>query len=298
MNTFVEKLLEYIQYAVVNCAPENEAALRRIASRMILCVNEEGISAKYDEKKNEVSVSVRLIEYVWIVSYTYPILYQYIQERREKDLNGSISFEENKETRMCMSMLEWAHRTYVVGENIGPWPDEFPVPKHPDEIVHAGEPVHVAQEFSLLIIAFVILHEIGHKYLQHAFTKDENVSNEQEKDADRFALDWVLGYERIEDAAREKRTIGIALGMTAFLTLEIHTGHETHTHPSMLRRLYDFAVEYGNDDNSIVWAIAVVFMKLHMEIRGIEAPAAKEGTFKEQYDIYSEVIENSRRIEH
>jgi hypothetical protein len=130
-------------------------------------------------------------------------------------------------------------------------------------------------------MAFVLLHELAHLDYGHAPCSGA-WSFHQEKDADRFAADWLL------DSTQQKlpmhRRINILNGMSIALiwitVRNIYLGPtDSDTHPEGYDRLFqvlDHAINPGDEiESSMAWYFVMIILFVHMDNADYELDSSK-----------------------
>jgi len=295
INSPIKLIMEHIPYAIINVAPEREEEFLAEHSNLIIKFsNSNSPNASAKPIENIITFNRGLAELCWSAAYSYPILYEHVIEKSELRSSAIIEFDE-PEHRKCIDLLNWAFRNSFNSQSIE-WPDHLPKPYKLPEDIEKKLPEHVAQEWGLTALAFIGHHELAHITLNHSTSVSADVRISQEKDADRTAAEWILGCNGIPEMNYMKRVIGIALGLLVFMCRELYTIADPTLHPRWFDRYYDFAENYfGDEEFAHVWALALVFLKLHMDGAGIDAPARINGSLKHGVDEYLDIIARERK---
>jgi hypothetical protein len=127
--------------------------------------------------------------------------------------------------------------------------------------------------------AWILLHELGHLKLGHARTEGYR-SLVQEKEADRFAAEWMV------DGARESRSserdvdrlcslFGIALALLWATVFNVYFGQsESRTHPEAYDRLFqvlDQVIDRTDEQEYFgVWQSVATLLFIHMHSAGYD----------------------------
>ena len=89
----------------------------------------------------------------------------------------------------------------------------------------------------MIAIAFIVLHELAHLKLRHERCEGP-ASIEQEKEADRFAAEWLLNASD-SSSTRCNNFLGIAIALLWLTVFNVYIGPGNYrTHPSGYDRLY------------------------------------------------------------
>ena len=124
-----------------------------------------------------------------------------------------------------------------------------------------------------IALAFILLHELAH--LKYRHTKCEGfVSIQQEKDADRFAAEWLMEAASEEGhAARLNAQYGISVSLLWLTIFNVFMGEKaTTTHPQGHERLFqvlDHVIDrHDDDENDLVWKFVSLMLSGHMRAAG------------------------------
>ena len=122
--------------------------------------------------------------------------------------------------------------------------------------------------------AFILLHEVGHLKLEHTRS-----TYETEKDADRFAAEWMseAAFSSSGDVEGDRLSamFGIAVALLWLTVFNVFFGQqEATTHPEGYDRLYqvlDHTIGWGNrDEHQIVWYFVSLMLFIHMWAAGFD----------------------------
>lgn len=129
-------------------------------------------------------------------------------------------------------------------------------------------------------MAFVLLHELAHLHNQHTRRSGYD-SYEQEKEADRFAADWLVDSRDESAAHRLNCLLGISVALLWETIYNIFFGpRRSDTHPEGYDRLFnvlDSTSDLINDDAAhIVWWHVDCMLYGHMGAAGIQVETLPE----------------------
>lgn len=129
-------------------------------------------------------------------------------------------------------------------------------------------------------LAFLLLHELAHivnrdtKVACEAETPfsdpdpDEvNASIHQEKRADQWAAERLLGVEGKDEAVRLLRRMGVATASLWLTVIRVYIDHVTGSHPPAWDRLYETLNPYL-DEVDPVWGFVVISLMTHLHTAG------------------------------
>ena len=129
-------------------------------------------------------------------------------------------------------------------------------------------------------LAFLMLHEVAH--ILNRDTKvdceaetpfadpdpdDVNASIHQEKRADRWAAERMLGVEGKDEAVRLLRRMGAATATLWLTAIRVYIDHVPGSHPPAWDRLYETLNPYL-DEVDPVWGFVVISLMVHLHTAG------------------------------
>jgi hypothetical protein len=145
---------------------------------------------------------------------------------------------------------------------------------------------------------WIILHEIGHLHLGHVSCRGyESIS--QEKEADRFATDWLLdgaSSSRNAEASRTNALFGVAIALIWVTVFNVFLGQmETATHPQGYDRLFqilDQTIDRQNkDEHVMVWYFVVEMLRIHMWSAGYDFDREAKHAYQDPRDYANHLID-------
>ncbi len=146
--------------------------------------------------------------------------------------------------------------------------------------------------------AWIILHEIGHLHSGHVSCREyESIS--QEKEADRFATDWLLeGAHTSKDAesSRANALFGIAIALIWLTVFNVYLGQmESSTHPQGYDRLFqvlEYALDRPNEaEHDIIWFFVVEMLRKHMWSAGYNFTQEAKQEYEDPRDYANHLID-------
>lgn len=178
-------------------------------------------------------------------------------------------------------LLNWA-----VGVDVTRWLKQQGIDLEPTNVLRAEEsdlPNDVLQSLSKsqrilgeglfrYACAWILLHELGHLKYGHSYTEGYP-SFEQEKEADRFAAEWMseaaLASSGDVHADRLIALFGIAVALLWLAVFNVYFGQrESKTHPQgydRLSQVLDQVIDWSNDDeHQMVWYFVSIMLFIHM----------------------------------
>lgn len=202
-------------------APERSEELKSLLNAhnlQIVFVDEAKFGIRVNLETHEVILPVAAMEYVWAQSLRFWIV---TQEYRTAQVSGAATFDLHGNERLANAsgLVGWSmDNMNATGKE--QWPSCLPQPTSKPQ----SDDGKVANELFLGAMGWIILHEVGHVARGHAEVSGA-YSQQQEREADLFATEWVLDKIDPEDPAFTKRAFCIA---TALLCLQ---GFETTAAP-------------------------------------------------------------------
>jgi len=141
--------------------------------------------------------------------------------------------------------------------------------------------------------AFILLHELGHLHMDHTGCTGI-ASILQEKDADRFAAEWLLSSLSV--ARRLNCLLGMSIALLWLTIFNVFLGPgQNRTHPSGHDRLFqvlDLAISTDDEVESItVWEFVSRMLFIHMDTAGFQFEAERmQGTPRDQANYLIDLI--------
>lgn len=287
----VKQILKNLFNIIINIAPEREAEFLSLFKELYLKVTDQPVGRAYCfPSSSYIEISRGLAEFCWSSAYSYLVLYDYIIPF-VSDNPSTLNLQEEEQMEKAVALINWG--IGCISEDIlQPWPTDLPQPKEVIDGIPLEEPYNSAMVLSATALAFIVFHELGHISLGHTKTSGES-NIIQEKEADRFAFDWLL--EDASESQFKQRSLGIAICLITFLGVEVHRPGNRSTHPYWFERFSAFADEYFFDEpDGHVWAMAVIFLELHLEAKGIPVTQEINSTMKDLANEYLDLL--SRNI--
>lgn len=254
-------------------APEKESlcAEQRDTFRITFALVDErmfGVRVRLDEESNpEVVLPIAALEYLWAFSHYCWVL---TQEYAQAQGSGASDFNcvGNERLRESFALLDWAKKN-LAGSGIEQWQRTWPRPRHTP--VANGDDEHVASELFLCSLAWMLHHERAHVVLNHPL-KNTSLSQMEEREADRFATEWLLGGLEENDPRLKKRALGIAVAVLCLQSIEV--GSVTclrNTHPAAYDRIFKNTSCYKCGNEEVIEAICTVVLQYLFYDTGVAA---------------------------
>lgn len=268
MRSPICNLERSISGAAFNVAPEKEARCAKIRDEYGITVtlyDDNGFSVKVDTEKRTIWLPISSLEYLWAFShYCWVLIQEYSSSQRE----GTIMFDCMGNTRLqtSFSLLEWA-KNNLLTTGIELWPEKLPQPGKNSDLY--GD-VNVANELFLCSLGWMMHHEIAHIVLNHP-PLVTNFSELEEKEADKYATEWLLSGLVVNSPVLKKRAIGVAVGISCLQSLEVNTNScLRNTHPSAHNRIFDCLSKYKVGNEEAIEAFLVVILQFLFHNEGIQ----------------------------
>ena len=191
-------------------------------------------------------VSTRALEVLWVTSYVAGIYYDIVRQKGGLTRRVEIDPAEHPQLWRAMELYVWLINAWLDPQAPQAWPTGFPQPS-PDNPPDSWKAY--ANECALHGTGYLLLHEIAHAARQHGPNDDSGWSIEQEKEADRQAMDWLFSdHPNPASPARIKRGTSVALALVAQVAAALFDGRMGgRTHPPRWQRL-DQIIRYIEDD--------------------------------------------------
>lgn len=140
-----------------------------------------------------------------------------------------------------------------------------------------------SDELALMVLTYILLHEIGHIVLNH--NSNPNFLIKQEIEADKWARNLLLDGIPVESNAFLKRALGLMTSYLIILNYEIRkpcTSLLTHP-PALLRLFYTIGLNLNNFDNHKSWMFMVVIVLTYFHIIGLPIPRIRPNSPKDWF---------------
>jgi len=204
---------------------------------------------------HEIVLPIAALEYLWAFShYSWVLTQEYASAQR----TGATEFDcvGNERLRESFAVLEWA-KNNLNGSGAEAWPLMGPRPK---QDVHSMDDARVATELFLCALGWIIHHEFGHVVLKHPLGIN-TFSIQQEREADRYATDWLLEGLDQHDPRLKKRALGLAIAVLCLQSLEVESACLRNTHPGAHQRIDENTARYKHDDHEVIEATCAVVLQ-------------------------------------
>jgi len=253
---FLERAIAGCAFAIAPERQEELAKLRDSHQIILQPVDEPHFGIRVDPESGVVKLPVASLEYLWVCSYQYWVVYQEIV-RAQRAGQSQLNLSANPRLQSAETLLKWA-RNNLAGDGKRPWPTNLPSPATPHE--QNGDVVSVNELF-LVAMAWIIHHEIAHVKLGHSTLTTASLSMAEEKQADIAATRWVLDDLERDDPKLPKRAFGVATAILTLQSLEVGVAvNRRRTHPPVHER-YDNCLgryEVGSDQHVEAFSVAVL----------------------------------------
>lgn len=310
-------LIAHLDQLAIAIAPERaQEASRIVRSLQLRVTNAATWEFCIYPEVSTIVISRRALEILWCAAYAYWIVYRKIAAAKVATGGATVVLDRATDPELsdAADLLQWAMEELL---NEGPSSD---LPMHlptPVQRPHKASDLNVADEIALRAVGFFVWHEIGHYEQEHENASDENPRQErkrwrrksnvgiepnaysiaQEREADYFAGDWILGGLTSDDAKFVNRALGAAVALTVDVAKTIHgdtqRAHGGRSHPRPYDRLINFFDRYLDGDGwNVVWAFLVASLKLHFDNSKIElgGPLLGHEDFRAAVDSYVTVL--------
>lgn len=231
-----------------------------------------------DRKTPEIVLPIASLEYLWAFShYCWVLTQEYALTQR----TGAKQFDcvGNKRLTESAHILQWA-KANLVNTGTTSWPDSGPRPTHDS---YSCDDSCVATELFLCAIAWVLHHEIAHVVLQHPMMNTA-FSEQEEREADKHATDWLLGGLPQTDPNLKKRALGLSVAVLCLQSLEVDTvSCLRNTHPAAHDCIFMNTSSYQVGNDEVIEAICTVVLQYLFHDTGVSANIDGE-SFSEIFD--------------
>jgi hypothetical protein len=290
-----------------NAAPEKASELDELFGKWDISFeldefnDRKGFSA--DVANRVIIVRQKRLERLWAIAFAYYRFYREVSQQKVANQSVRvIDLTTKPELVEAGLLLKWAIESFVKSDSGNPitqWPDDLPRPK-PDDATGSDE--ECASELFLAGTSFVLHHEVAHIVLAHEpYTQLESVDCiRQEKDADYYAVDWMLdGLGNEFDPLFQKRALGVCVGLISLSSLYIHVYAKemvADTHPPAYDRLYQVIERHVHDPDNLPWAFVATSLAVQIQNQNVEHDVDREfDSFKDAADYYIDIISKMYR---
>jgi hypothetical protein len=259
--------------APFNVAPEkaDRCAQNRDDHKINFLIADEsqfGIRVRLSEESQipEIVLPIASLEYLWAFShYCWVLTQEYASAQR----TGASKFDcvGNQRLRDSTHILQWA-KSNLLQSGTEQWPESGPRPRQDS---HSCDDSRVATELFLCAIAWILHHEIAHVVLQHPLINTA-FSEHEEREADRFATEWLLDGLPQDDPRLKKRALGLAVAVLCLQSLEVDTSScLRNTHPAAHDRIFKNTAIYQCGNDEVIEAMCTVVLQYLFHDTGISA---------------------------
>lgn len=219
-----------------------------------------------DRQTPEIVLPVASLEYLWAFShYCWVLTQEYAAAQRA----GENQFDcvGSERLRESTRILQWA-KANLASTGIEPWPESGPRPKQDS---NSCEDSRVATELFLCALGWILHHEIAHVVLLHPLL-NSTFSEQEEREADKYATDWLLGALPQSDPRLKKRALGLAVAVLCLQSLEVDAiSCLRNTHPAAHDRIFNNTAMYQVGSDQVVEAMCTVVLQYLFHETGIAA---------------------------
>jgi hypothetical protein len=273
MRSPILQLQKSIAGVPFTSAPEKEAqCVEHRDTYNITCVLVDetnfGIRVRLREDNTpEIVLPIAALEYLWAFShYCWVLTQEY--SKSQKEGNTQFNCVGNNRLSESYSVLEWA-KNNLTSTGIDSWPNAGPRPRATP--ISRGDDEHVATELFLVALSWMLHHERGHIVLGHPFV-DTSFSEQEEREADKFATEWLFGGVEETDPRLKKRGLGLAIAVLCLQSLEVDTvACLKSTHPAAHDRIFANTSYYQCGTEELLEATCTVVLQYLFHNKGVNA---------------------------
>jgi len=292
MKSPIRELMRYAPNALINVAPECEAAFLREYDEFTLeYLDTPKWVCEVDAVTKHIKISNKVFEIFWANALAFYYYWTVLQDETQGNAGKSVTIDIQSipELKDACQLLQWAFSTCILKKESS-WPVGMPTPIDTPE---KGTPEYFAQEVSMIAIAFFLHHELSHIRLHHGKGPSDV---DTEKDADFAATDWILNCVDENSPEFLKRAAGIATAVTVLVAGSLYTGYfDGDTHPRTYDRLFNILDRNITRPDHPIWYILTANLTLFMDntkYRGL----VPKGPFDTARDCVNAHVEVLNRI--
>jgi hypothetical protein len=278
---FLEHSIAGVPFTIAPEKSSDLSDLNRKHNFTLSFIDRKGLSFAIVVSKNEISVPIAALEFLWALSYALLIFYEeYCVSQRSG--SGEMLLGGTPRSSHAMQLFNWAIQN-MRSDGTQSWPPELATPSsNPISIADSKK----ANELFLAALGWILHHEIGHARLSHADVQTATtISIQEEQDADNAATAWMFA-QATDASQRSKRMLGV---ITAVMALQIEEPRQVkktrvRTHPRSVDRLHHcFELYAASKDDDEVFAFAAVSIQIYLEQLNVRC--VPDGTsFKEIFE--------------
>jgi hypothetical protein len=266
----------------------------------------------------EVHVPITPVYMLWYHAWAYSTAYEGIRQATQSiPPIQRVADVSDPSFLLALDTLRWA-TTCELARRVGPRTSTLATePPPPTGAPPPFEPtrrdVHctLAYDLTLMALGWILFHELAHIVLGHEPSPDDLPrSHQQEKEADSWASDFVLGHVEQYckqnhpamvaccDLVRLKRQQAIAVSLLWLIKYECHFGVAApSSHPPTYDRIYRLLGAFDPDPNELLWALSSTALHLHMHAAGFPPTAREFATFRDFMNyLCDELSRHPRRL--
>ncbi len=230
-------------------------------------IETDELRCDFDPATDEITVSTRFVEMLWITSYVNAIYFDLV--RKKGGLTGSVEIDpqEEPELHAAMELSHWMLKSILDPTKSKTWPIGLP---RPNENATRESWENVADEMTLTAIGFILLHEVAHAYRGHKRSHVTTENIRQENEADRYAREWYFAdHPDAKSNDRIKRGLGVASALITLVALGMFDGNfSSSTHPPSHERLKEVLTSIESDPAHPVFAFVAQLLPLYASMAG------------------------------
>lgn len=293
MFTPLKAIWEEIEISSFDAAPERAEELGTLTKeRGVRVFVDEGqgtFQFSVDPCTGQIKVELATLERLWAYCMAYGHVIH--QSHQVSETGGLVALSSTPELLNSNRILHWAHIGRLKQVRL-PWPDNLPKPVSRPER-HSF--LELANGLFRKTLGWILLHEVGHVVLCHQPSSGRPLPElvEEEKQADRWATEWILhdGERRAKEATEDfvLRTLGITCALSLFTTFEVYDRTGGVTHPDPPDRLWNFLTEFvpyqvaKPVSPAFAWFAAASIVKLHLAHGGVTLDERSEYSDSKAY---------------
>ena len=299
MQSPVAYLFEHVTKPLSMCSPAMRQMFIDSGMELKIRYTESTVfQCRFHHASSEIVFSTRFVEVLWVTSYLNAIYFHLANEKGA--FSGQVVIDPLQEPELVTAMILFGRMLNAWHDPDSPqnWDDSLP---RPNKTATKMSWENCADELTLTAIGYILDHEIAHVFLQHGPSKPGGWSIEQEKDADRQAVDWYFAdFPDSHSNERIKRGLGVASALIAQVAAGMFLkdfGGESH--PPSWQRLDQVLRQIENDPFHPIFAFVTQLLPLYRSMSGGQfaehLSADFLGTFDKFTDELSRIVPASQQ---
>ncbi len=284
-----------IEGSVYNVAPEKADSVKEFDNLTYQYTDQAQWRLSVDPQEEKIILSKGAMELLWCSALAHYIYYTTFFSG--KTYNRTIGVDPCSDVRagQSLGLFLWVINLHKQKNGELRWPENLPCPK---EFSDYGSDEHIADEVSLVSWGFLLHHELAHIRLRHSPNVDDEISIQQENEADIAAAEWVFSSIQENDICFTKRLVGVVNAYMTTVILDLYASEiKAGRHPFSFNRLSSFLDRISADSDGIGYAVAFSILSFHYQYSGRVLELGEYDNFKKPLEALCNQLAEEFRSE-